>query len=137
MHIYIHIIYKFINKYIDLYWGAAVILNGIGVCGQKILQTTDAGYWHRWSAEKTSVHSDDADFSNKTNFVRFQVLTAASIKFRIVSLMMEAATTSETSVDNYFTRQCIPEDNSKKHTFPNRFNLQAASQKIFNSLAIV
>jgi hypothetical protein len=27
------------------------------------------------------------------------------------SLMMEAARTSETSVDNYFTRQYIPEDN--------------------------
>jgi hypothetical protein len=30
--------------------------------------------------------------------------------------MMEAARTSETSVDNYFTRQYIPEDNSKHHT---------------------
>jgi hypothetical protein len=62
--------------------------------------------------------------------VRFQVLTAASIKFRIVfwdvmpckiivdrgtcylhdqgsSLMVEAARTSETSVDNYFTRKYI------------------------------
>jgi hypothetical protein len=32
------------------------------------------------------------------------------------SLMMEAACTSETSVDNYFTRQYIPEDNSELHT---------------------
>jgi hypothetical protein len=32
------------------------------------------------------------------------------------SLMMEAARTSETSVDNYFTRQYIPEDNSELHT---------------------
>jgi hypothetical protein len=30
--------------------------------------------------------------------------------------MMEAAITSETSVDNYFTRQYIPEDNSELHT---------------------
>jgi hypothetical protein len=30
--------------------------------------------------------------------------------------MMEAARTSETSVDNYFTRQYIPEDNSEHHT---------------------
>jgi hypothetical protein len=30
-------------------------------------------------------------------------------------LMMEAARTSETSVDNYFTRQYIPEDNSELH----------------------
>jgi hypothetical protein len=29
-----------------------------------------------------------------------------------MSLMMEAVRTSETSVDNYFTRQYIPEDNS-------------------------
>jgi hypothetical protein len=74
-------------------------------------------------------------------YERFQVLTAASRKFRIVfwdvlpckiivdrrfrgtcclhhqvlwwSLIMEAARTSETSVDNYFTRQYIPEDNSE------------------------
>jgi hypothetical protein len=32
------------------------------------------------------------------------------------SLMMEAARTSETSVDNYFTRQYIPEDNSELYT---------------------
>jgi hypothetical protein len=32
------------------------------------------------------------------------------------SLMMEAVRTSETSVDNYFTRQYIPEDNSELHT---------------------
>jgi hypothetical protein len=38
--------------------------------------------------------------------VRFQVLTAAS-------MMMEAVRTSETSVDNNFTRQYIPEDNSE------------------------
>jgi len=32
------------------------------------------------------------------------------------STMMEEARTSETSVDNYFTRQYIPEDNSELHT---------------------
>jgi hypothetical protein len=31
-----------------------------------------------------------------------------------VSLMMEAVRTSETSVDNHFTRQYIPEDNSEQ-----------------------
>jgi hypothetical protein len=60
-------------------------------------------------------------------YVRFQVLTAASMMFRIVFwdvlpckiivnrrfLMMEAVHTSEMSVDNYFTRQYIPEDNSE------------------------
>jgi hypothetical protein len=30
--------------------------------------------------------------------------------------MMEAARTSEKSVDNYFTRQYIPEDKSELHT---------------------
>jgi hypothetical protein len=53
-----------------------------------------------------------------------------TMKFRIVfwdvlpckiivnlsSLMMEAARTSETSVDNYLTRQYSPEDNSELHT---------------------
>jgi hypothetical protein len=32
------------------------------------------------------------------------------------SLMMEAVLTSETSVDNHFTRQYIPEDHSEHHT---------------------
>jgi hypothetical protein len=71
--------------------------------------------------------------------VRFQVLTAASMVFRIVFwnmlpckiivdrrfrgtsqktiLMMEAVRTSETSVDNYFTRQYMAEDNSEQR-FP-------------------
>jgi hypothetical protein len=31
----------------------------------------------------------------------------------IIALMMEAARTSETSVDNYFTRKYIPEDKSE------------------------
>jgi hypothetical protein len=31
-------------------------------------------------------------------------------------VMMEAVRTSETSVDNIFTRQYIPEDNSEHHT---------------------
>jgi hypothetical protein len=34
----------------------------------------------------------------------------------IIALMMEAARTSETSVDNYFTRQYIPEDKSELDT---------------------
>jgi hypothetical protein len=33
-----------------------------------------------------------------------------------IALMMEAALTSETSVDNYFTQQYIPEDKSELHT---------------------
>jgi hypothetical protein len=34
----------------------------------------------------------------------------------IIALMMEAARTFVTSVDNYFTRQYIPEDKSELHT---------------------
>jgi hypothetical protein len=70
--------------------------------------------------------------------VRFQVLTAASMMFRIIfwdvlpckrlstdvsevrassiirAMVMDAARTSETSVDNYFIRQYIPEDKCEK-----------------------
>jgi hypothetical protein len=44
----------------------------------------------------------------------FSEVRAASI---IRVMMMEAARTSEKSVDNYFTRQYIPEDKSELHTF--------------------
>jgi hypothetical protein len=47
-------------------------------------------------------------------YVRFQVLTAANMKFRAawdVTLIMEAVRTSETSVNcNVTTRRYIPED---------------------------
>jgi hypothetical protein len=33
-----------------------------------------------------------------------------------IALMIESARTSETSVDNYFTRRYIPEDKSELHT---------------------
>jgi hypothetical protein len=41
---------------------------------------------------------------------------------------MEAVRTSETSVDNHFTRQYIPEDNSEHHT-RRRENLKPALEK--------
>jgi hypothetical protein len=49
-----------------------------------------------------------------------QILTAIiskvlSLNEHFSSLMMEAARTSETSVDNYFTWEYIPEDNSELH----------------------
>jgi hypothetical protein len=68
----------------------------------------------------------------KLGYARFQILTAASMKFRvfwdvevdrrfkgaycpIIALMMEAVRTSETSVNfNVTTRRYIPED-SKLH----------------------
>jgi hypothetical protein len=40
-------------------------------------------------------------------------IRAASIIRAMIDLMMEAARTSETSVDNYSTRQYIPEDKSE------------------------
>jgi len=46
---------------------------------------------------------------------------------------MEAVRTSETSVDNHFTRQYIPEDNSEHHT-RRRENLKShtAAEKFGN-----
>jgi hypothetical protein len=43
--------------------------------------------------------------------------------------MMEAARTSETSVDNYFTRQYIPEDTFELHT-RRRENLKSHKIKV-------
>jgi hypothetical protein len=54
----------------------------------------------------------------KFRFVFWDVLPCTIIvdrRFRLIALMMEAARTSETSVDNYFTRQYIPEDKSELH----------------------
>jgi hypothetical protein len=46
------------------------------------------------------------------------------------SLMMDAARTSETSVENYFTRQYIPEDKSELHT-RRRENLKSQKEFLF------
>jgi hypothetical protein len=43
------------------------------------------------------------------------MLTEVS-EVRAASIMMETARTSETSVDNHFTRQYNPEDSSEHHT---------------------
>jgi hypothetical protein len=43
--------------------------------------------------------------------------------------MMEAVRTSETSVDNHFTRQYIPEDNSEHHT-RHRENLKSSQKAL-------
>jgi hypothetical protein len=91
------------------------------------------------------------------HFVRFKVLTAASMMFRVVfwvilpckiivdrrfrgayclhhqgssSLMLEAGRTSETSVDNHFTRQYNPEDSSEH--FSSEF--MKSSQRIDHDL---
>jgi hypothetical protein len=49
--------------------------------------------------------------------------------------MMEAVRTSETSVNNHFTRQYIPEDNSEHHT-RHRENLKSHNFKDFGILVI-
>jgi hypothetical protein len=46
--------------------------------------------------------------------------------------MMEAARNSETSVDNYFTRQYIPEDKSEFHT-RRRENLKSQTQTLLDT----
>jgi hypothetical protein len=47
----------------------------------------------------------------------------------IIALMMEAARISETSIDNYFTRQYIPEDKSELHT-RRRENLKSQMKEV-------
>jgi hypothetical protein len=59
--------------------------------------------------------------------------TAYEILRTSSSLMMEAARTSETSADNYFTRQYIPEDNSELHT-RRRENLKSHILKTIRNL---
>jgi hypothetical protein len=49
------------------------------------------------------------------------------------SLMMGAVRTSETSVDNHFTRQYIPEDNSEHHT-RRRENLSSNIENFMKSI---
>jgi hypothetical protein len=63
----------------------------------------------RWDTTRYFKNKKRECLKDKINeLVRFQVLTVAS-------MMMEAVRTSETSVDNHFTRQYIPEDNSEHH----------------------
>jgi hypothetical protein len=49
--------------------------------------------------------------------------------------MMEAVRTSETSVDNYFTWQYIPEDNSELHT-RRRENLEMSRRKVLSVVKV-
>jgi hypothetical protein len=56
----------------------------------------------------------------------------------IIALMMEAARTSETSVDNYFTRQYIPEDNPELQKLTTSFRKyrlqpQCTCSSLFNT----
>jgi hypothetical protein len=46
---------------------------------------------------------------------RFRGVLPPSSGRRVTTLMREAPRNSETSVDNYFTRQYIPEDKSELH----------------------
>jgi hypothetical protein len=71
---------------------------------------------------------------NHGNYVRFQVLMAASIKFGVfwdvvpctdyirafIALMMEAVCTSDTSVHFVTTRRYIPEDSKFQDNYGNQ-----------------
>jgi hypothetical protein len=58
-----------------------------------------------------------------------EALAASIIRaMNLITLKMEAARTSETSVDNYFTRQYIPQDKSELHT-RRRENLKSHIRK--------
>jgi hypothetical protein len=46
----------------------------------------------------------------------FRIVFWDVLPCKIRDLMIEAVRTSKTSVDNHFTRQYIPEDNSEHHT---------------------
>jgi hypothetical protein len=64
--------------------------------------------------------SSSHDGEYEVRFVFWDVLPCKIIvdrrfvrEMRLIALMVEAARTSEMSVDNYFTRQYIPEDKSE------------------------
>jgi hypothetical protein len=63
----------------------------------------------RWQSDNTfnTLQIEVTSYLWDFKFSRRRVWSSVS------SLIMEAARTSETSVDNYFTRQYIPEDNSE------------------------
>jgi hypothetical protein len=92
---------------------------------------TDIGYWYirtTLNVKKRlffSLASSLNDTSFATKFIQHMehryLLGGINkrhtcFKAKIIALMMEAIRTSETSVDNYFTRQYIPEDKSELHT---------------------
>jgi hypothetical protein len=74
---------------------------------------------HGSTSQKTilNIIPDDGSSTYLWNVGRQLFYTAVHLRrqFWTSSLMMEAVRTSEMSVDNYFTRQYIPEDNSEHH----------------------
>jgi hypothetical protein len=117
------------HKKIKILWNADLPASPHGVTSQK--NNSDNKLQDFW---ETLFRPQDTAWSrpifrrwhntsfSKQNFLNF---------FHQGSLMMEAVRTSETSVDNYFTRQYIPEDNSEHHT-RHRENLK--SQNFLNLL---
>jgi hypothetical protein len=59
-----------------------------------------------------AIKSSRATTASKWNYIPY----SSDLSSGMIVLMMEAARTSETSIDNYFTRQYIPEDKSELHT---------------------
>jgi hypothetical protein len=75
---------------------------------------------------ETSIHSnettrryipqDSKPFLSVFRILFWDVLPCKRLSTDVSEVMMEAVRTSETSVDNHFTRQYIPEDNSEHNT---------------------
>jgi hypothetical protein len=86
--------------------------------------------WRVWLSYFSTEHVF-AQFWIKDNVFRIVFWDVLPCKIivdrRRWSLMMEAARTSETSVDNYFTWQYIPEDNPELHTC-RRENLKSQTE---------
>jgi hypothetical protein len=66
----------------------------------------------------------------KFRFVFWDVLPC---KIIVIALMLEAARTSETSVDNYFLRQYIPEDKSELPHMDVCFHVISSNQALEES----
>jgi hypothetical protein len=86
--------YLFIVKTGGIYY-LSLICKGLKECTESNLQ----------SGQFSAIAPD-------VNYVRFKVLTAASMMFRIVFWDVLPC---KISGANYFTRQYIPEDNSEQH----------------------
>jgi hypothetical protein len=87
-----------------------------------------------WSSEDSSEHHTRRRENLKSlqSYLLMGDLKSSFYVF-LSSLMMEAARTSETSVDNYFTRQYFPEDNCELYKMLlNNRRLFSSNQKPVN-----
>jgi hypothetical protein len=76
-------------------------------------------------------------YKSKEKFAFFCIgyhITTLNSAASIIRAMTEAARTSETSVDNYFTRQYIPEDKSERYVLGEN---QALKLELENCVCVV